>query len=403
MNLINLFRLLSIFVFFVLATPLSLAQQGADARRIIPAASTTVEGSTLASFSLGLTRDNRITYRTEARALDAVDIIASIRPEPLQIGKLADIFLLVAQGDSFIMLNSSGELLPWSGDVEKLVPMLSNVTLEELLEITIFSGVVGVVGQYPVYLAYREVNSSNFFYTANPGLISFTNELAPTQSVVCSAYGNRSVNVGYTSSLGVFTHTPFNAADLSIISNGEDTNDGRFSYQWIKNQGERIDIFAPADGVLVRIRHKVENLPDFASDDFDLFFLVACDPNQPAERDTIVRFNHITEPRPDIKAAYAFAELGAPTFNPFEEHEERQVPLTNIAVKAGDYIGSTSGTPFARNFDFMIAIDHVSVCPFSVLEEPYRSMLLNLLGPLEATPFGPPAVGFPCSGYGGSP
>lgn len=396
-------RLLTAFVFFVAATPLSLAQQGADARRVIPAASTSHGGSMLASFSLGLTRDNGITYRTDARASDTVQIVASIRPESLQIGKLADIFLLVAQDDAFIMVSSTGELIPWGGDIESLVPMLSNVTLTESLEFTIFSGVVGMVGEFPMYLAYREVGSSDFTYTSNPGLISFTNELAPTQSQACSAYGNRSVSVGYTSSLGVFTRTPFHAADLSIVSNGEDTNDARFSYQWIKNQGELIDIFAPADGVLVRIRHKVENLPDFASDDFDLFFLVACDPDQPALRDTIVRFNHITDPRPDIKAAYAFGELGAPTFNPYDQHEERQVPLTNIAVKAGDYIGSTSGTPFARNFDFMIAIDQVSVCPFSVLEEPHRSMLLNLLGPLEATPFGPPVAGFSCSGYGGSP
>ncbi|MFT7266258.1 MAG: hypothetical protein ACI9A2_004348 [Halioglobus sp.] len=159
-------------------------------------------------------------------------------------------------------------------------------------------------------------------------------------------------------------------------------DDARFSYQWIKNLVELIDIFAPTDGVLVRIAYKTETLPDFASDDFDLFFLVAGDRDQLAMRDTIVRFNHITNPRPDTKAAYEFGELGAPTFNPFNEHEERQVPLTNIAVKTGDYIGSTSSTLLARNFDFMITIDQVSVCPFSVLEEPHRSMLSNLLGPL---------------------
>ena len=391
------------FVLFVAAIPLSLAQQGADARRVIPAASTAAGGSIFASFSLGLTRDNGITYRTDARAADAVDIVASIRPESQQIGKLADIFLLVAQDGAFVMLSSTGALIPWSGDVQNLVPMMSNITLEESFEFTVFSGVVGAVGEFPIYLAYREVGSSDITYTSNPSLILLTNELAPTQSQVCSAYGNRSVNIGYTSPLGVFTRPPFHADDLSIITNGEDTNDARFSYQWIKNQGELIDIFAPADGVLVRIRHKAENLPDFASDDFDLFFLIACDPDQPAMRDTVVRFNHITNPRPDIKAAYAFGELGAPTFNPFDEHEDRQVPLTNIAVKAGDYIGSTSGTPFARNFDFLIGIDQIPVCPFSVLEEPHRTMLMNLLGPLEATPFGPPVAGFSCSGYGGSP
>ena len=397
------FRQLVVFAFCVVTIPLSLAQQGTDARPVIPAASTAPGGSIQASFSLGLTRDNGITYRTDARASDPVRIVANIYPASAQIGKLADVYLLIAQTNAFIMVSSTGELISWDGTLEGLAPMLTSVSLEEDLEFTIFSGVAGVVGEFQMFLAYREVDSSDFTYASSPGSISLTNELAPTQSLTCSAYGNRSVSVGYSSPLGVFTHPPFLASDLSIISNGEDTNDGRFSYQWIKNQGERIDIFAPADGVLVRIRHKAENLPDFASDDFDLFFLVACDPDQPVIKDTIVRFNHITDPRPDIKAAYAFGELGAPTCNPFNEHEDRQVPLTNIAVKAGDYLGSTSGTPFARNFDFMIAIDQVSVCPFSVLEEPHRSMLLNLLGPLEATPFGPPEPGFACSGYGGGP
>lgn len=223
----------------------------------------------------------------------------------------------------------------------------------------------------------------------------------PTDSM-CAAFGGRTVTVGHTSTDGLFANAPFEATDLALITNGEETNDRRFSYQWIR-EGRQVSLFAPADGVLVRIRHKAVNLPDFPSDDYDLFFLVACDPNNPVQGDTLVRFNHVTDPRADIKGSYAFGPLPAPSFNPFVEHEERQVPTTNIQVTAGEFLGTTTGTPFAHNFDFMISVNNVAVCPFAVLPEPHRTLLLGLLGPQSASPGGPPVPGYPCQGYRGSP
>jgi hypothetical protein len=212
------------------------------------------------------------------------------------------------------------------------------------------------------------------------------------------------ITVGRTSSDGAFTHAPFNAADLSLITNGQETNDPRFAYNWIRNRGSRINIYAPADGVLVRLRHKTANA-QFNSDDFDLFLLVACDPSQPVSRDTLVRFNHITHPRDDIRAAYAAGSLPSQdlTVDPPIEYEDRQVPLSNIAVKAGDLLGSTSGTPTGNNFDFMIAINNATVCPFTPLAEPHRATLLAMLGPQRVSPAGPPQPGYPCTGYGAAP
>lgn len=375
-----------------------------DQRRVIPATRIDAPGVRNASFAIGLTRDQGITYRNQARVPDALRISARIQPEPQHVGKIGDVFALVVIGGSVNMLTSNGQLLPWDGTLAGLRPVRDDVTLQATMELELFSGVVGSVGTFPFYLGYRENSSGDFNYTATPEPIQITNDKAPTQSVACAAFGGRTVNVGYTSPTGVFTHTPFRAQDLAMITNGEETNDPRFAYQWIRKQGERIDIYAPADGVLVRMRHKAENLPIFPSDDFDLFFLVACDPARPGSGDVVVRFNHITDPRPDIKAAYGFGSLGAPVFTPvFEEREDRQVPLVNIAVKAGDYLGSTSGTPVARNFDFQIGINEVSVCPFSVLNEPHRSDLLTLLGPQSATPSGPPVPGYACKGYGMRP
>lgn len=222
---------------------------------------------------------------------------------------------------------------------------------------------------------------------------------APTQ---CPTVGNRMVTVGRTSAVGAFTHAPFGATDLALITNGQETNDPRFAYAWIKNRGSAINVYAPADGVLIRIRHKAENLPIFPSDDFDLIFLVACDPARPGEREAMFRFNHITDPRPDLKAAYGFGSLPAPDLSvtPVIDHEDRQIPTVNIAVRAGELLGSTRGTPFARNFDFAIAIDDATVCPFTALNEPHRTLLLSLLGPQVNSPLGPPQAGYPCQGYG---
>jgi hypothetical protein len=202
----------------------------------------------------------------------------------------------------------------------------------------------------------------------------------------------------HASSAGTFTAAPFRATDLNLITTGKETNDPRFSYQWIKGApGTKVPIFAPADGTLVRIRYKERNPPEFDSEDFDLFFQVSCD--------TVVRFNHITDPRPDIKATYQFP--GQPSVDikggTGKEFNERQIPSTYIKVKAGEQVGMTSGTPTAHDFDFQIAIGGKTVCPFEPLSEPNRSTLLNMLGPKAASPNGPPQPGYPCEGYGQAP
>ena len=157
--------------------------------------------------------------------------------------------------------------------------------------------------------------------------------------------GDRLVSVGRTSATGAFTHAPFDVADVAIITNGVETNDPRFSYAWIKNRGASINVYAPADGVVTKIQHKAPNLPIFPSDEFDLIFLAACDPARPVERDSQFRFNHTTDPRPDLKAAYGFGSLPAPDLSvtPVIDYEERQIPTVNIAVKAGELLGTTRG------------------------------------------------------------
>ncbi|MGE3492977.1 MAG: hypothetical protein AB7N29_23470 [Vicinamibacterales bacterium] len=226
---------------------------------------------------------------------------------------------------------------------------------------------------------------------------------ATATSSECQIFGGGTLNISRRSADGAFTHAPFTATDLGVITNGQETNDPRFTYQWIRNRGSAVNIYAPADGVLVRLRHKTAG-PNFPSDDFDLFFLVACEPGLYRDRDVMFRFNHITDPRDDIRAAYRAGslpsqEIGAQVI----EFEDRQVPTSNIRVSAGELLGSTRGTPGANNFDFQIGINNATVCPFAVLNEPHRSTLLAMMGPQSATPSGPPVPGFPCTGFGGMP
>ncbi|MHB1090310.1 MAG: hypothetical protein ACYC06_06640 [Ilumatobacteraceae bacterium] len=224
----------------------------------------------------------------------------------------------------------------------------------------------------------------------------------PSVALVCSRVGKTLKWKKVSSSRGkcgatAFTHAPFNAADVAIITNGEETNDARFAYVWLKNPSTPMAIYAPADGVLVTIRHLTAN-NFFPSDDYQLVFNLSLTCND------YFRFNHFTAPRADIKAAYQYGNLCSSCFddngNPTARYEEREIPKVKVAVKAGDLLGYTTGTPNAHDWDFAIQISDKTVCPFSVLAEPHKTTLLNLLGPKSATPSGPPTPGYACKGYG---
>ena len=200
-------------------------------------------------------------------------------------------------------------------------------------------------------------------------------------------------------SAGLFNASPFNASDISMITNGNETNDARFAYVWVKAPYTKIPLYAPADGVLTAIRHLTANKV-FQSDDFQLQF------NLTSTCNDYWRFNHVTDPRADIRAAYSFGDKCSSCFddngNPTARHEEYEKPGNAIKVKAGELIGYTSGTPSAHDFDFVIQISDKTVCPMSVLAEPHKSKLLAMLGPgpRSANPSSVPQPGYACVGYG---
>jgi len=195
-------------------------------------------------------------------------------------------------------------------------------------------------------------------------------------------------------SAGLFTASPFKSSDISRITNGNEGNDPRFAYVWVKEPYTKIPLHAPADGVLTAIRHLTAT-KFFPSDDFQLVF------NLSTTCGDYWRFNHVTDPRADIRAAYSYGDKCSSCFddngNPTARYEEYEKPGTAIKVKAGELIGYTSGTPFAHNFDFAIQISDKTVCPMSVLAEPHKSSLLAMLGPTSSLV---PQPGYACVGYG---
>jgi len=195
-------------------------------------------------------------------------------------------------------------------------------------------------------------------------------------------------------SAGLFTASPFKSSDISRITNGNEGNDPRFAYVWVKEPYTKIPLHAPADGVLTAIRHLTAT-KFFPSDDFQLVF------NLSTTCGDYWRFNHVTDPRADIRAAYSYGDKCSSCFddngNPTARYEEYEKPGTAVKVKAGELIGYTSGTPFAHNFDFAIQISDKTVCPMSVLAEPHKSSLLAMLGPTSSLV---PQPGYACVGYG---
>lgn len=182
------------------------------------------------------------------------------------------------------------------------------------------------------------------------------------------------VEVPRESAVGAFTSPITNIDTIAVISPGKFVGDSRFTYLQIKNQ-QRTPVFAPADGTLIKISYKtrIDLSPGLSSmPDYDLTFLVDCH--------TMYRVNHITNPNPEIAALRPNAEplqLGKGLPAPSDADTQ---PKTNIMVKAGQQIGTTTGTPNAHNWDFGVFIDQASTCPYKQFNEPPQSAWLALLG-----------------------
>jgi hypothetical protein len=242
------------------------------------------------------------------------------------------------------------------------------------------AGFTGGINDY----CYGLKNQYNLSKTTTPS-VSGTIASSATPIATQSGQSCTTPAPALTDARGQFKANPFDISNIKIVTIGKDTGDPRFVYPWVKEG--KVNIYAPADGVLFKIRHKVFVIDGLNGNDYDMFFQVDCG--------TVYRFNHITDPRADIKATYPAGDLASGDYaNGGLDIPERVIPKVNIKVKAGESLGSTSGTPVAHDFDFAVGVaaqapnagDPFSVCPFSVFNEPMKSNLLALLGPKNGSP-----------------
>lgn len=209
-----------------------------------------------------------------------------------------------------------------------------------------------------------------------------------------------SVNPPVEDATGAFTASPFDLSTIRMFINGAEGNgtDPRFSYVQIREPGALVPVYAPAPMLLVTMRLKDGAAVGVTREggDWDLTFLVSCD--------VWVRINHITQPDPAILAAYGHGSEPGTTWDEAgvkTDDESKMVPVAEVRLEPGDLIGYTQGTAQASNFDYVVAIDRVTVCPWEQFVEPLRTELLALLGPPPERPSAGPVPGWACTGYGG--
>ncbi len=130
-------------------------------------------------------------------------------------------------------------------------------------------------------------------------------------------------------------------------------------------KGGKVPVYAPVDSELVGGVYKNAR----GAIDYDLHFQVSCE--------IWYLINHVTDPADQIRAAFP----ATPRTDTRDNGLLKQV----VKVKAGEFIGYTTGTPTAHNFDFgVFDLNHINenlpadegsvygkeknfICPFDVL------------------------------------
>lgn len=127
------------------------------------------------SFTLRMTLAGDDTPLAAVNLGQDVSITAIMRPESSDIGEVADIIMVDALPPIFTMRNTDGNFVAWNGVLTSLVPYLEGVTLEEELEVEIFSGQLGSTGNHRIYVAFL-VNDILYF---TPSALKFDINEAP--------------------------------------------------------------------------------------------------------------------------------------------------------------------------------------------------------------------------------
>jgi len=150
----SILQLLSIACSCLLFYP-SLSQAQGSAAAELAGARFAADANTTARFTLGLSRDNGLSFDTSALTTDNIKLIGSIRPESAHTGNNADIYVVAENGGRFFMRNAAGAFVPWNGSVTALVPYRSNQVLTTPHPVDFLTGTIPVAGRFNLFLGYK--------------------------------------------------------------------------------------------------------------------------------------------------------------------------------------------------------------------------------------------------------
>lgn len=152
--------------FFITGFSLSASGQEKDINGARNSATDGTSLDTNVTFTLRMTLSGEDTPRASATLGQDVSIVAIIRPEEEDIGMPADIILVDYLPPSLKMKNEDGNFVSWNGSLRTLVPYLEGATLEESLEVEVFSGQLGTTGNHRIFVGYLVGDALYFTPTA---------------------------------------------------------------------------------------------------------------------------------------------------------------------------------------------------------------------------------------------
>ena len=130
-------------------------------------------------FFYGASKDLGATTSTTFQAGDNVIIAASVVPQPADLGKAADIFIVVRTttsiSDTWTYRDSSGVFVPWpTVAIADLRPAASVSSLQNSEAFEVFAGTL-IPAQHRIYVGYRLSGGTVLLYTSQALSLNVTN------------------------------------------------------------------------------------------------------------------------------------------------------------------------------------------------------------------------------------
>ena len=126
-----------------------------------------VSGDSSARFALSMTKNGECGHSAEALTTDSLKISVSITPEEAQLDKTFDIFLVLSLNSQLLILSSTGELIPFTGNIADLVPFIDDVKLSQSFEFTLFEGQLSPAIDINLFVGYM-TSDGEFVFTPAP-------------------------------------------------------------------------------------------------------------------------------------------------------------------------------------------------------------------------------------------